>query len=66
MGVNQRTSGAALSQRFPDSVAEAAFRALGCIATPTSQRCLLELSQKLNDDSRRKMASTQLSQQFRQ
>ena len=47
-------------------VAEAAFRALGCIATPSSQRCLLELSQELNDDVRRKMASTQLNQQFRQ
>ena len=48
------------------TVAEAAFRALGCIATPTSQRCLLELSQDLNDESRKQMASKQLNQQFRQ
>ena len=70
--VLQRRDGELISEKLADlcrngslPVAEAAFRALGCIATPFSQRCLLELSQDLNDDSRRKMASTQLSQQFR-
>ena len=71
--VLQRRDGVLISEKLAElcgngslPVAEAAFRALGCIATPTSQRCLLELSQELNDDVRRKMASTQLSQQFRQ
>ena len=71
--VLQRRDGVMISEKLAElcrngslPVAEAAFRALGCIATPASQRCLLELSQELNDESRRKMASTQLSQQFRQ
>ena len=71
--VLQRRDGVLISEKLAElcrsgslPVAEAAFRALGCIATPASQRCLLELSQELNDDVRRKMASTQLSQQFRQ
>ena len=71
--VLQRRDGALISEKLADlcrngslPVAEAACRALGCIATPASQRCLLELSQQLDDDNRRKMVSTQLSQQFRQ
>ena len=71
--VVQRRDGVLISEKLAElcrngslPVAEAAFRALGCIATPDSQRCLLELSQELHDNSRRNMASTQLSQQFRQ
>ncbi len=70
--VLQRRDGVLISEKLAElcrngslPVAETAFRALGCIATSASQRCLLELSQDLNDDSRRKMASHQLSQQFR-
>ena len=71
--VLQRRDGVLISEKLAElcrngslPVAEAAFRALGCIATPGSRRCLLELSQELNDISRRKMASIQLKQQFRQ
>jgi len=46
-------------------VAEAAFRALGCIATPASQDYLQELSETLSDESRRQLACRQLSHQFR-
>ena len=68
----QRRDGSALAERIAslcdstsDSIAEAAFRALGCIATPASQRCLLELSQTLKNNTRRDMACEQLAQQFR-
>ncbi len=71
--VLQRRDGVVISEKLAElcrngslPVAEAAFRALGCIATPGSRRCLLELSQDLNEESRRKMASIQLKQQFRQ
>ena len=71
--VLQRRDGVLISEKLAElcrngslHVAEAAFRALGCIATSASQRCLLELSQDLNDGSRRKMANNQLNQQFRQ
>ncbi len=70
--VLQRRDGSAISERLADLckngsnvVAAAAFRALGCIATPVSQRCLLELSQNLSDESRKQLASQQLQQQFR-
>ena len=56
---------AALCHSTTDSIAEAAFRALGCIATPASQRCLLELSESLDNPTRRFMACEQLAQQFR-
>ena len=68
----QRRDGDAISARLAElcrtgsmAVADAALRALGCIATPTSQRHLLELSQALQDDDRRQKACRQLSQQFR-
>ena len=68
----QRRDGTAIAERLmelcsnsADAIAEASFRALGCIATPASQRCLLELSQSLENDGRRAMANEQLSQQFR-
>jgi len=38
---------------------------VGCIATPESQACLLELSQSLSDEKRRQRALQQLNQQFR-
>ena len=70
--VLQRRDGSAISERLSelcktgsDVVAGAAFRALGCIATPVSQRCLLELSQNLSDASRQQLARQQLQQQFR-
>ena len=70
--VLQRRDGDAISARLADlcrtgsmAGADAAFRALGCIATPTSQRHLLELSQSLQDDDRRQKACRELSQQFR-
>jgi hypothetical protein len=68
----QRRDGATIAERLSqlsetgsESVSDAAIRALGCIGTSTSQRCLLEISQTLNDEKRRKMACQQLSQQFR-
>ena len=71
--VLQRRDGVVISEALADlcqngstAVAEAALRALGCIATTASQRCLLELSQNLDDENRRLLASKQLSQQFRQ
>ena len=70
--VLQRRDGATISQQLSDlckngsdNVAAAAFRALGCIATPTSQRCLKELSETLNSESRKQLACQQLEQQFR-
>ena len=70
--VLQRRDGAAISERLSnlcktgsDHVAAAAFRALGCIATPISQRCLKELSQTLSSESRKQLACQQLQQQFR-
>ena len=67
----QRRDGAAIAERLSqlsktDSqpVSEAAIRALGCIGTATSQRCLHELSQSLKDETRRKMARQQIAQQF--
>ena len=56
---------ASLCHSTSDSIAEAAFRALGCIATPSSQRCLLDLSQTLKSNRRRELACEQLAQQFR-
>lgn len=68
----QRRDGASITERLSqlsetgsESISDAAIRALGCIGTSTSQRCLLEISQTLNDENRRKMACQQLSQQFR-
>ena len=70
--VLQRRDGESISKRLAqlciegsDDVAAAAFRALGCIATPISQKCLMELSQTLNDPSRQQLAQQQLKQQFR-
>ena len=70
--VLQRRDGATISERLSDlcktgsdNVAAAAFRALGCIATPISQRCLKELSQTLSSESRKQLAFQQLQQQFR-
>ena len=53
-----------LSETDSESIAEAAIRALGCIGTSTSQRCLLEISQSLKNEHRRTMACQQLAQQF--
>ena len=70
--VLQRRDGATISARLADlcrvgsdGVAEAAFRALSCIATTDSQKFLLELSQTLQDESRRKLAGQKLNEQFR-
>ncbi|KZR84803.1 HEAT repeat domain-containing protein [Synechococcus sp. MIT S9504] len=70
--VLQRRDGATISERLSDlcktgsdNVAIAALRALGCIATPVSQRCLKELSETLNSESRKQLACQQLEQQFR-
>ena len=67
----QRRDGVVISERLSqlsetdsESIAEAAIRALGCIGTSSSQRCLLEISQSLKDETRRKMAHQQLAQQF--
>ena len=68
----QRRDGAAIAKRLSelsetgsDSISDAAIRALGCIGTSTSQRCLLEISQSLTNEKRRTMACQQLAQQFR-
>ena len=68
----QRRDGATIAERLSqlsetgsESISDAAIRALGCIGTSTSQRCLLEISQTLNDEKRRTMACQQLAQQFR-
>ena len=68
----QRRDGAAVSERLAqlsgtgsNAVAAAALRALGCIATPTSQRWLLELSQSLPEEQNRQLACKQLQQQYR-
>ena len=68
----QRRDGDAISDRLAElcrtgsmAGADAALRALGCIATPTSQRHLMELSHSLQDDDRRQKACRELSQQFR-
>ena len=68
----QRRDGAAISTRLAEltmdgsnPVAAAALKALGCIATPASQRWLLELSQTLPEGDRRQMACKQLKQQYR-
>lgn len=70
--VLQRRDGGAISERIAglcqsnsDMIADAAFRALGCIATPTSQRLLIELSESLDNPSRRELAQRQINQQFR-
>ena len=70
--VLQRRDGDAISARLAElcrtgsmAGADAALRALGCIATPTSQRHLLELSQSLVDEARREKACRELKQQFR-
>ena len=70
--VLQRRDGKAISERLAalcrdasDGVADAAFRALSCIATPDSQRQLLELSQTLKDEPRRQAACQKLNEQFR-
>ena len=68
----QRRDGPEVSERLAqlscagsDAVGAAALRALGCIATPTSQRWLLELSQSLPEGERRQLACKQLQQQYR-
>ena len=70
--VLQRRDGDAISNRLAELCrtgsiqgADAALRALGCIATPNSQRLLMELSQSLHDDARRQKACRELNQQFR-
>ena len=70
--VLQRRDGPEITQRLAElcrsesiPVCEAAFRALGCIATSESQASLLELSQSLSDEKRRQLALQQLNQQFR-
>ena len=70
--VLQRRDGATISERLSDlcktgsdNVAAAALRALGCIATPISQRCLKELSETLSCEFRKQLACQQLEQQFR-
>ncbi len=70
--VLQRRDGKAISEQLAeqcrhgsDGVAEAAFRALSCIATSDSQQLLLELSRTLKDESRRKRACQKLNEQFR-
>ena len=70
--VLQRRDGSEVSERLAklsdagsDTVAAAALRALGCIATPNSQRWLLELSQNLPDGERKQLACKQLQQQYR-
>ncbi|WP_255476990.1 HEAT repeat domain-containing protein [Synechococcus sp. A15-60] len=70
--VLQRRDGSIISNRLAqlcidgsDEVAAAALRALGCIATPSSQSSLLELSKTLSDASRQQLAQQQLEQQFR-
>ena len=68
----QRRDGAAISERLAQlcdtssqTISSAAIRALGCIGTSTSQRCLHELNHSLRDEQSRKMAGQQLAQQFR-
>ena len=56
---------ASLCHTGSDAVSKAALLALGCMATPTSQRWLLELSQNLTNAERQQEACKQLSQQFR-
>lgn len=56
---------ASLCHTGSDAVSKAALLALGCMATPMSQRWLLELSQNLSNAERRQEACKQLSQQFR-
>ena len=54
-----------LCRNGSDAASVAAFRALGCIGTTISRRYLLELSQCLNDATRKQLACQQLQQQFR-
>ena len=68
----QRRDDAEISERLAelaktgsDTIATAALKALGCIATAESQRRLLELSQQLPEDERRQQACKQLQQQYR-
>lgn len=70
--VLQRRDGSTISDQLAtlcshgsEQVAAAALRALGCIATAYSQRCLLKLSQSLENPSRKQLACQQLQQQFR-
>ncbi len=70
--VLQRRDGGAISHRLAalcmsnsEVIADAAFRALGCIATSTSQELLVELSESVDDPKRRKLAHRELNQQFR-
>ena len=70
--VLQRRDGEAISECLAELcrsnslvIAEAAFRALGCIATPVSQRLLQELSASPEDPTRQELAHRQLNQQFR-
>ena len=70
--VLQRRDGPEITRRLAElcrsgsmAVCEAAFRALGCIATAESQASLLELSQSLPDEQHRQLACKQLDQQFR-
>ncbi len=71
--VLQRRDGALIADRLADisrhgsdAASKAALLALGCIATPISQRWLLKLSTSLPEGERRQQAYKQLKQQFRQ
>ena len=57
---------ASISRHGSDAVSKAALLALGCIATPKSRQCLLDLSTSLPEGERRQQACKQLNQQFRQ
>ena len=70
--VLQRRDGTLIAERLSsichtgsDAVSKAALLALGCMATPVSQRMLLELSQTLVNTDRQQEACKQLNQQFR-
>ncbi len=68
----QRQDAPEISQRLADlakkgssTITLAALKALGCIATAESQRCLLTLSQRLPEGELRQQAHKQLQQQYR-
>nr|MCH9773436.1 HEAT repeat domain-containing protein [Cyanobacteriota bacterium] len=53
-----------LVQEGSDAAAEAALRALGCMATTHSKRALKSLSAELTNQERREQAVRQLQQQY--
>ena len=53
-----------LVQEGSDAVAEAALRALGCMATTHSKMALKSLSVELTNQERREQALRQLQQQY--